>query len=180
MQRMEERTRQHARRQVRIRRDLKTPPTSRPTPTRPGIVSHMRDRRTGRTWGDYARAARKAALLSVAELAKRTGIGRATLYRWEGGDQRPERAEMVARWAETVGVDLDEALTAAGLRPMHDVPERPTRQQPPADPDLAWLAARLQDPTTSEAERDLIRATVRHLARLARLADADDQRREAG
>src|SRR5690554_2569289 len=160
MQRMEERTRQAGRRnkRVRLRRhDTTAPPSGGSSPSHPGRVSHMRDRRAGETWGSYARAARKHAQLSVADLAKLTGIGRATLYRWEGGDQRPERAEMVARWAETVGVDLDEALAAAGLRPMRDVPERPTRQEPPADPDLAWLAARLQDPTTSEAERELIR-----------------------
>lgn len=140
----------------------------------------MRDREAGRTWSRYAHAARTAAGLTMSDLVKLTGISRATLYRWEGGDQRPERAELVMRWAEAVGVDPDEALAAAGLRPTKTAPARPATQQLPVDPDLAWLAARLQDPTTSEAERDLIRATVRHLARLARLADADDQRREAG
>lgn len=138
----------------------------------------MRDRRAGETWGSYARAARKHAQLSVADLAKLTGIGRATLYRWEGGDQRPERAELVMRWAEAVGVDLDEALAAAGLRPTKTAPARPATQQPPLDPDLAWLAQRLQDPRTSETERAMIRAALRHLAGLT---GADEQqRREAG
>lgn len=137
----------------------------------------MRDRRAGETWGSYARAARKHAQLSVADLAKLTGIGRATLYRWEGGDQRPERAELVMRWAEAVGVDLDEALAAAGLRPTKTAPARPATQQPPLDPDLAWLAQRLQDPSTPATERELIRTMVRHLAQQA---GAGDQRREAG
>lgn len=136
----------------------------------------MRDRRAGETWGSYARAARKHAQLSVADLAKLTGIGRATLYRWESGEQRPERAEMVARWAEAVGVDLDEALAAAGLRPGAS-PDRPSAQQLPLDPDLAWLAQRLQDPRTPETEKALIRTMVRHLAQQA---GADDQQRRAG
>lgn len=133
-----------------------------------------------RNWASYVQTARETSGLSRSELAKKIGTAYATVWRWETGRQRPERAEIVVRFASVTGVDLDEALAAAGLRPTKTAPARPATQQLPVDPDLAWLAARLQDPTTSEAERDLIRATVRHLARLARLADADDQRREAG
>src|SRR5690554_886385 len=174
MQRMEERTRQASRRYKRLqlrRRGPIAPPAGRPSPSHPGRVSHMRDRRAGETWGGYARAARAAAGISVADLARLTRIGRATLYRWEGGDQRPERAELVMRWAEAVGVDLDEALAAAGLRPTAAAPDRPVAQQVPLDPDLAHLQRRLEDPATSATEREMIRSALRHLAGLT---GADD------
>ena len=121
-------------------------------------------------WATFVATIRRAMSLDKTAFGRRIGVDRGTVHRWESGRFRPKSADDVARFAEGTGVDLHEALAAAGFIP--SAPERPAR--PPLDPDLAWLAARLQDPTTSATERDLIRATVRHLARLA---DADDQRR---
>lgn len=131
----------------------------------------MRDRYTGERWASFVHAARERARLTRAELAARARIGRATIYRWESGEQRPERAEVVARLAEATGVDLDEALAAAGLRPATEQPSRPTHQRPPLPPELATIARRLTDPGVPEAEKISIRAQLRLIAELHRVAD---------
>lgn len=75
------------------------------------------------------------------DFASAVGIGRTTAWRWENSDQRPENIRVVAQVAEVLGVDLDEALEAAGLRPAERPPERPTDQQPPLDPRVRMLLA---------------------------------------
>lgn len=134
----------------------------------------MRDRAQGETWARYLTSARQAAGLTKAELARAAGIGRATVFRWEGGDTRPEQADIVARVADVLGVDLDEALAAAGLRPHPQPPDRPARQTPPVDPDVAYLLRRLADPLATEREKALIREFLRFAARqIAQQTDDD-------
>src|SRR5690554_4221365 len=83
-----------------------------------------------RNWASYVTAAREHAGLTRSELGKRIGIAYATVWRWETGKQKPERADVVARVAQATGVNLDEALAAAGLRPADMVPDRPATQTP--------------------------------------------------
>lgn len=78
------------------------------------------------TWAQFAKAARGR--ISQSELARQLQVDRATIYRWETGQQRPENADTVARFAHITGVDLDEALAAAGLRPGVEAPAEPTRE----------------------------------------------------
>lgn len=130
-----------------------------------------------RNWAGYVRHAREHARLSRSGLAKAIGTSYATVWRWETGKQTPERATIVVRLAEATGVDVDEALAAAGLRPGHDAPAAPRDQRPPLDPDLALLARRLHDPATPRAEREIIRAALRHLARLS---EGEGEQRRAG
>lgn len=66
--------------------------------------------------------------MTQSELARQLQVDRATIYRWETGQQRPENAETVARFARITGIDLDEALAAAGLRPDLEAPAEPTRE----------------------------------------------------
>lgn len=77
-------------------------------------------------WATYVTAAREHALVSKAELARRVGIDRGTVHRWEAGQNRPDSAEIVQRVANVLNVDLDEALAAAGLRPGVEAPAQPT------------------------------------------------------
>jgi transcriptional regulator with XRE-family HTH domain len=67
-------------------------------------------------WGTYIRAARERRGLGQAALARLLGVDRATIYRWESKQQRPESVETVATVARLLGLDIDEALGAAGLR----------------------------------------------------------------
>lgn len=66
--------------------------------------------------------------MSQSELARQLGVDRATIYRWETGIQRPESADTVARFARITGIDTDEALAAAGLRPDAEALTEPTRE----------------------------------------------------
>lgn len=147
------------------RRKQKRQPATRPSPARPRILSHVRDREIAAAWANYLAAARTAAGLSKTELARAAQVGRATVFRWEAGESRPEQSEIVVRVAKVLGVDLDEALAAAGLRPTAQPPTKPVKE-PPLDPDLLLLASRLADPNVSVAEKATIRATIQYLANL--------------
>lgn len=77
-------------------------------------------------WAKFAKAARGR--MSQSELSRQLGVDRATIYRWETGQQRPENADTVARFAQVTGIDVDEALAAAGLKPGTAAPAKPTRE----------------------------------------------------
>jgi len=64
--------------------------------------------------------------MSQSELARRLDTDRTTIWRWEHGRQRPDDPDIVARWARALGLDVDEALAAAGFRPGVEVPPAPT------------------------------------------------------
>lgn len=162
------RSRRRPRRAVRQRPEPTAPPTK---------LSHVRDRTLGEKWAAYLAAARERTGLTKAELAKAARVARATVFRWEAGESRPEQAEIVARVAEVLGVDLDEALGAAGLRPDPAVPDRPRRQELPLDKDALYLMRRLADPDVSPEEKQFIRATLQRAARM--LQEAEEAEREA-
>lgn len=103
--------------------------------------------------------------MSQSELARRVAVDRVTVYRWENGIQRPENVDVVKRVAEALGVEVDEALAAAGLRLDADPPARPTRE-PPMPPELLELVRRLADPNTPQRDKDFIHRTLVTLANL--------------
>lgn len=145
-----------------------------------GNLSHVRnnDPRGGNAWAAYCRAARRDAGLSQSALAKLIGVTRQTISRWEAGTYGPDRSADVVRFAESVRVDPQEALRAAGILPDGGPPPaRPAKQEIPLDPDLAHLHRRLVDPQASPTEKAMIRAALRHLAGLT---GADEQQRRAG
>lgn len=127
-----------------------------------------------RNWAAYVKAAREHAKMQRSEFATAIGSTYATVWRWETGRQKPENGDVVKRVAEVAGVDLDEALSAAGLRPGSKVPDRPQRQEPPLDPRAKKIAANLQlmsdrlnDPDLSTDERILIETTLNMLVDVA-------------
>lgn len=125
------------------------------------------------SWATYVKSARERVGMTKTELARRLRVDRATVARWESGANRPEDADLVSRFADMFGLDLDEALAAAGLRPAARPPRTPTKE-PPLDPDLVTLMRRLADPNVSEAAKISIRATLRYLAGLAEREDPDE------
>lgn len=144
-----------------------------PQPSSPGRTAvpppygvHMRNTSgpSRGNWATYARVARESALLSKAELARRLNVDRGTIHRWETGSNRPESPDMVAAFAQVLGLDLDEALAAAGLRPGAQAPAEPTRER---DEEVELiLAAPVDD-----------RMKQRMLERLFELRERDKQRR---
>lgn len=122
-------------------------------------------------WATYAKRAREGAVppINQSELARRLGVDRVTIYRWETGQQRPEKADTVKVFAQVLGLDLDEALAAAGLRPGVDVPTGPTRE---ADEEEAIIR---NNPTLSDEMKVQIIKLMRdrrERERQQRIADA--------
>lgn len=134
-------------------------------------------------WAAYVSAAIEASGLSKAETARQIGTDAGTIFRWLSGKHAPERADVVARFAQATGVDLDEALVAAGLRPNADPVHRPARQDPPIDKDTLYLLRRLADPEVSAEEKAYIRSTIQRAAQLLQEQEEAEQqlrRRAAG
>lgn len=140
---------------------------------------HVRNTRSGErgAWATFVQESRQAFGWSKAELARQLGVDRGTVHRWETGQTRPEDAELVARAADVLDVDQDEALAAAGMRPAAASTTRPSR--PPLDPDLALLMRKLADPSTPEADVAFIKQTLRYLAHLPERSTGR-RRRDAG
>lgn len=109
-------------------------PTQPPLPgkTLPVLLYGVRVRNTSDanrgTWATFAKAARTGARMTQSELARRLNVERTTIWRWETGKQKPENADVVAAFAVVLGIDTDEALAAAGLRPGQPAPAEPTRE----------------------------------------------------
>ncbi len=160
--------------------------TRAPQPPRPADMHHrvlyrvhVRTNATpGRgAWATYVASARERVGMTKVELARRLGVDRATVGRWEAGMNRPEDADLVHRFADLFGLDVDEALAAAGLRPTTKPVARPTKE-PALDPDLVVILRRLADPDVPAAEKAIIRATLQYLAGLAERSPKK-RRREA-
>lgn len=142
---------------------------------RPLYGVHVRNTPTPErgNWATYVTATRERVGMSKAELGRRLGVDRGTVHRWEAGQNRPEDAAVVTAFANLFGLDVDEALTAAGLRLGTAPVSRPTKEVP-LDPDLKIIMRRLADPNVSEPEKVSIRATLRYLAQLAERPPRDD------
>lgn len=136
-------------------------------------------RSTGRdTWAALVRSARETAGLPKIELARRLGIDRATISRWEAGANRPEDAAIVQRFAELFGIDLDEALIVAGLRPATAArPQRGASQR--LDPEVQRLIDIMTDASTTNETREQILALLRSLNELAKNRPQRPTRRSA-
>jgi transcriptional regulator with XRE-family HTH domain len=86
-------------------------------------------RKAPTTWADYVTAIREATGFGDTEMGRVLDVNPATVWRWRTGKQkRPENADIVRRFAEKFGLDLDEALAAAGMRPGVEPPAEPTRE----------------------------------------------------
>lgn len=116
-----------------------------------------------RNWASYVKIARENAGMTRPVFARAVEVGRTTVWRWETGEQTPENAQVVVRVAEATGVDVDEALAAAGLRPGVDAPSEPANQATPLDPEVAELNRKLADPDISPEEKIAIRTMIRYI-----------------
>lgn len=111
-------------------------------------------------WAGYLRRMTKRPGWSVARLAREAGVNRSTIFGWMKGDG--VNVASVKAIARALGDDEAHALAAAGGA---------TIQGDQLDSDVRIILRRLADPTVSEAEKTLIRATLRHLADLADKAE---------
>lgn len=151
-----------------------------PQPSRPAKTSYgVRVRNTSAdprgAWATFAKSAREAAGLSQSEMARRLSTDRTTIWRWENSRQRVESADMVAAFAALTGVDLDEALAAAGLVPNVAPPTEPTRE-PDEERDLI-MASQVSPPMKAVMLQRLEELRRQDEARIEDLRRVDKQRR---
>ncbi len=120
-------------------------------------------------WPQYVTAAREGAGLTKTELARRIGVDRGTVARWESGQRKPDNPAVVVTFADVCHLDRDEALAAAGFRPAAEAPKEPSR----ADPELD----RIRKSKLSRAAKARLIARIterRQREEQQRLADLED------
>jgi transcriptional regulator with XRE-family HTH domain len=99
--------------------------------------------------------------LSIEMVEERTGVGRATIYRWTRAESPNPQREKVLAFCEGLGIPAKTASQILGW----DGSRQPTAPEPIVDPDIRAIMRKLNDPNVSAAEKTTIRATLRHLAR---------------
>lgn len=102
--------------------------------------------------------------LSQAELARRTGVGQATISRWIFSPGRPN-SEKLRLLANTLGVDYTQLLTIAGYgAPSEDITDALSELRPEVDPLSGELSAMLAPGSAlSDEDRAFLRHTVDRL-----------------
>lgn len=174
-------------RRLRLLRNTDAPQPSRPalTPLLPPYSVRMRNIESAPRveWGAYVKAARERRSLSQVALARLLSVDRATIYRWEAKQQRPENVDTVVTVAQVLALDVEEALAAAGLRPAG-------AEAPPVEPYDEELELVRTDPNLEPEDKvrivDLIvdrrnREREASIAETRRLIDLmRDRRRAAG
>jgi len=75
--------------------------------------------------GQYLRAHREAAGLSVRQLASRVGVDHGYLVRLEGGQKSNPSADLLYRLAETLELDNTQLLSFIGIKPSTSLPSAP-------------------------------------------------------
>lgn len=117
-----------------------------------GVLMRKRDRDARQTWAEYVAAVRRATGMSRTEMARRLGVAHSTVWRWETGQQRPETPDAPEALARLLGLDVDEALAAAGLRQSgHGEPSPPPE---PYDPEIELV--RTDDRLSPETKERII------------------------
>jgi transcriptional regulator with XRE-family HTH domain len=113
---------------------------------------------------------------SVPAVAKASGVGDSTIYRWRDGQwSRSPLPEQVVAFCDALGIPPSAAF--AILWPGQS--ERPAEPAPmPLDPDVQTILRRLRDPDVPEREKFLIRETLRSLA--ARHPERASKERRSG
>lgn len=162
------------------RRNVAGPRSSSPLP----INYRLRVRNTSAaergTWATLVKGMRDATGMTGAELSRRLGVDRATIWRWESGRQKPENLDTVKAFADLFALDVESALIAAGMAPEGDTP--PPAPSPPMPPEVVKLLSLLADPDTPPHIREQVTAMLRVLADLADSVPKVDRprRRKAG
>jgi transcriptional regulator with XRE-family HTH domain len=110
-------------------------------------------------------------MLGISEFARRVGVDRGTVHRWESGKTSPTDPEVVQRFAEALNLDLDESLAAAGLRPGVTAPAEPTRE---VDAEIELVRT---DPTLSDGMKVRIIKLIYDRRQRDREAAMEDTRR---
>lgn len=123
---------------------------------------------------DHARTNRGLSIPKVAELAD---VGVNTLYQWRNGNWNEyPKGENVEKFCDALNIPAATAYAilwpGKGTRPVEPEPFE-------ADPEFELLLRKLRDPNVPEAEKYLIRETIRSLAARPTRPPGENSRRNA-
>lgn len=99
--------------------------------------------------------------LSIEDIERLTSVGRATFYRWSRSESPNPQREKVLAFCEGLGIPAHTASQILGW----DGSRQPTEPEPIVEPDIRAIMRKLNDPNVTAAEKTVIRATLRHLAK---------------
>ena len=105
------------------------------------------------TLGEYLRAARKKANLSIRQLGNLSGVSHGYLVKLELGQMDNPSAEHLARLAEVLEVDVSELLAFIGIEPSTTLPPPRVyfrRKYGLSDTDAKELTQIIEDYTTKQ------------------------------
>lgn len=118
-------------------------------------------------------------MLSKAEFARRIGVDRGTINRWEAGQTKPTDVEILIRLSRTFRLDYDEVLAAAGFKPVVEQPTaEPVRDEEAEEIMASNLPLSIRKELLVVLEEERERDRQRRMENMRRLIAA--QRRRAG
>lgn len=160
-----------ARRQSRWRHPCR-PRDCRPANGTYGVPVHASDPRLVAFARFVDRALRDARARgrSIDDVEKATGLPRSTIYRWRRQEVLDPQPAQVNRFCDGLDIPRQAAAVILGWA---GTPQT-TDVDPPMDADIRVILRRLADPHVDEAEKVVIRSTLRYLAQqVRRPADGD-------
>jgi len=106
----------------------------------------------------------KTRRLTIEQIEKATGLGNTTIYAWRDGKwNRDPTPAKVRAFCEGLGASIEEAYRALGWI-LPDDRRRKATEPLIEDPDVRAIMRKLNDPSTSPAEKLWIRRQIRALA----------------
>jgi hypothetical protein len=116
--------------------------------------------------------------MSDRDVQRVSGVATSTFHRWRTTQGRglPELPKVRA-FCDATGASVDDAMAALGMTDAAPV----ATPEPPLPREIRVIMRRLEDPNTSEAEKDFIRQTLQMLAgRIAAVERSEQKTRDAG
>jgi transcriptional regulator with XRE-family HTH domain len=116
---------------------------------------------------------------SIPKVAERAGIGVNTIYRWSKGEWGRDwpKGELVEQFCITLDIPTSIPFMilwpGSGTRPVEPAPD-------PMDPEFERVLRKLRDPNVPDAEKYMIRETIRSLASRPNRPPDTGPRRKAG
>jgi transcriptional regulator with XRE-family HTH domain len=123
------------------------------------------------------RIAREAGM-SDREVQRVSGVATSTFHRWRNQETKSlPRLAQVRAFCEATGANVAEAMAALGMS--DNGPS--SAPEPPLPREIRIIMRRLEDPHTSEVEKDFIRQSLQMLAgRIAAVERSEQKARDAG
>jgi hypothetical protein len=116
--------------------------------------------------------------MSDREVQRVSGVATSTFHRWRNQDAKGlPKLPQVRAFCEATGADIGEAMAALGMSSAGPSPA----PEPPLPREIRVIMRRLNDPNTSDTEKDFISRSLQMLAGQVSASERAEQKaRDAG